>query len=265
VCVSSAAAALRGKCFALCRSSSLSPRGLNWSDRDRCWLQMRPIAKLFDWLGGVPRCQGLRAPWARPLGQRFHPQPARAPQRRGSPEIRSLSALRVERKAPVGSERGPSVAPLMKGCGVVETPRIREINAGWRCPFPAWGCVCAAEKGPRFRGGRVLCSSHECPAQRAVTGSGGLSGAECPWGGALCQRGGQCGRSRGRCGIRRAGCPRDSRERPSGGPTRRWGLAGQTAPAALTAELADGFAGSNPKCPARQSGLLSASVKSGPR
>jgi len=38
VCVSSAAAALRGKCFALCRSSSLSPRGLNWSDRDRRWL-----------------------------------------------------------------------------------------------------------------------------------------------------------------------------------------------------------------------------------
>jgi hypothetical protein len=36
-------------------------------------------------------------------------------------------------------------------------------------------------------------------------------------------------------------------------------------PAALTAEVADGFAGSNPKCPARQSGLLSASVKSGPR
>ena len=189
VCVSSAAAALRGKCFALCRSSSLSPRGLNWSDRDRRWLQMRPIAKLFDWLGGVPRCQGLRAPWARPLGQRFHPQPARAPQRRGSPEIQSLSALRVERKAPVSSERGPSVAPLMKGCGVVETPRIREINAGWRCPFPAWGCVCAAEKGPRFAGAEYFARLTSAPLGGLLRGSGGLSGAECPWGGALCQRG----------------------------------------------------------------------------
>jgi hypothetical protein len=34
----------------------------------------------------------------------------------------SCVAFRDERKAPVGSERGPSVAPLMKGCGVVETP-----------------------------------------------------------------------------------------------------------------------------------------------
>jgi hypothetical protein len=125
--------------------------------------------------------------------------------------------------------RGGRVACSSLGCGyrgVEDALHPWGTTPGWRCPFPAWGCVCAAEKGPRFRGGRVLCSSHECPAQRAVTGSGGLSGAECPWGGALCQRGGQCGRSRGRCGIRRAGCPRDSRERPSGGPTRRWGLAG---------------------------------------
>jgi hypothetical protein len=60
----------------------------------------------------------------------------------------------------------------MKGCGVVETPRIREIKPGGDVRSRP-GAACVRQKRPPVRGGRVLCSSHECPAQRAVTGSGG--------------------------------------------------------------------------------------------
>jgi hypothetical protein len=44
-----------------------------------------------------------------------------------------------------------------EGCGVwvVETPRIREINAGVAVSVPAWGCVCGRKRPPYARGPRV--------------------------------------------------------------------------------------------------------------
>ena len=47
----------------------------------------------------------------------------------------------------------------------LSTPRVREIN-GWRCPFPTGAACVRQKKAPSSRGGRVICSSHECPAQR---------------------------------------------------------------------------------------------------
>jgi hypothetical protein len=77
----------------------------------------------------------------------------------------------------------------MKGCGVVETPRIREINAGVAMSVPGWRCVCAAEKAPGSRGPSTLLVSR-VPRSEGCYGIGGTERGSVPLGrGAMTTRG----------------------------------------------------------------------------